>query len=108
MFYNHNQNGYTCSVPGIEQKTLVYGKKTLMVEFLLKKGSKLPRHSHPHEQTGYLVNGRIRLIIGSEEEEMTPGDSWCIPGGVEHGAEIIEDSVALEVFSPVREDYLPK
>ena len=107
MFYRHTQNGYTSSVPGIEQKTLVYGKKTLMVEFLLKQGSLLPKHSHPHEQTGYLVAGRIRLIIGSKEEEMAPGDSWCIPGGVEHGAEILEDSVAVEVFSPVREDYLP-
>ena len=38
---------------------------------------------------------------------MEPGDSWCIPGHVEHRAEIIEDSVAIEVFSPVREDYLP-
>ena len=37
-----------------------------------------------------------------------PGDSWCIGGDVEHGAEILEDSVAVEVFSPVREDYLPK
>ena len=108
MFYNHTQSGYTQAIPGIEQKTLVYGKKTLMVEFLLKKGSQLPQHSHPHEQTGYLVKGRIRLVVGSEEKEMMPGDSWCIPGGVEHGAKIIEDSIALEVFSPVREDYLPK
>ena len=52
--------------------------------------------------------GKIRLSIGAEEFEAQPGDSWCIPGGVEHGAEVIEDSVAIEVFSPVREDYLPK
>ena len=62
---------------------------------------------HPHEQTGYLVKGRIRLLIGNEEYEAQFGDSWCIPGGVEHGADILEDSVAIEVFSPVRDDYLP-
>ncbi len=107
MFQKHGKNGYTLAVPGIEQKTLVYGEKTLMTEFLLKKGSLLPRHAHPHEQTGYLVSGRIRLSIGNEENEMTPGDSWCIPSGAEHGAEILENSVAIEVFSPVREDYLP-
>ncbi len=78
-----------------------------MTEFLLAEGSTLPRHSHPHEQTGYLVKGRIRLAIGEEEREMCPGDSWCIPSGVEHGALSLEDSVALEVFCPVREDYLP-
>ena len=79
-----------------------------MTEFLLKKGSTLPQHAHPHEQTGYLVTGRIHLSIGSEQYDVQAGDSWCIPGEVEHGAEIIEDSIAIEVFSPVREDYLPQ
>ncbi len=92
---------------GIERKTLVCGTETLMTEFRLRKGAVLPRHSHPHEQTGYLVTGRIRLFIGSEEYETQAGDSWCIPGGVEHGADILEDSVAVEGFSPVRDDYVP-
>ena len=108
MFKKHSESGYSIPLEGIEQKTLVYGEKTLMTEFLLKEGSTLPLHAHPQEQTGYLVKGRIRLAIGKEEYEAQPGDSWCIPSGVEHGAEIIEDSVAIEVFSPVREDYLPK
>ena len=108
MFQKHSKNGYTAAIPGIEQKTLVYGERTLMTEFLLKKGIRLPKHSHPHEQIGYLVNGRIRLSIGPEEKDMMPGDSWCIPSDVEHGAEILEDSVAIDIFSPVREDYLPK
>ena len=64
--------------------------------------------AHPHEQTGYLVRGRLRLSIGTEQYEATAGDSWCIAGGVEHAADILEDSVAIEVFSPVREDYMPE
>ena len=108
MYQKHSEIGYTLAIPGISQKTLVYGERTLMTEFLMEKGSRLPMHSHPHEQTGYLVNGRIRLTIGPEEYDVMPGDSWCIPSGVEHGAEILEDSVGIEVFSPVREDYLPK
>lgn len=103
-----SEEGYKVAVEGIEQKTLVHGEKTLMTEFLLKKGSLLPLHSHPHEQTGYLVSGHIRLCVGDETFDVKPGDSWCVPGDVEHNAEIIEDSVAIEVFSPVREDYLPK
>jgi len=83
------------------------GKKTLMTEFRLCKGAVLPRHSHPHEQTGYLVKGRIRLFIGTGKYKAQGGDSWCIPGEVEHGADILEDSVAVEVFSPVRDDYVP-
>jgi quercetin dioxygenase-like cupin family protein len=107
MFDKRNDGGYLPALEGIERKTLVYGKNTLMTEFRLRKGAVLPRHSHSHEQTGYLVSGRMRLSIGAEETEIQPGDSWCIPGGVEHGAAILENSVAIEVFSPVRDDYLP-
>ena len=107
MFTAKSSTGYSTPLAGIRQKTLVYGEKTLMTEFRLDRGSVLPIHRHPHEQTGYLVKGRIRLHIGDEVFEVEPGDSWNIPGTVEHGADIIEDSVAVEVFSPVREDYLP-
>lgn len=108
MFQKQSSEGYIPALEGIERKTLVYGAKTLMTEFHLRKGAILPRHSHPHEQTGYLVTGRIRLSIGTDQYDATAGDSWCIPGGVEHGADILEDAVAVEVFSPVRDDYLPK
>jgi quercetin dioxygenase-like cupin family protein len=47
------------------------------------------------------------LYIGGEPHDVHPGDSWCIPGGVEHAADALENTVAVEVFSPVREDYLP-
>jgi len=48
------------------------------------------------------------LTIGTEVHGVAPGDSWCITGGVKHGAEIIEDAVAVEVFAPVRKEYLPE
>ena len=106
MFAKCSNNSYKQSLNGIEQKTLVHGDKTLMVEFRLQKGAILPLHSHHHEQIGYLVTGDIRLTIGTDIFDVMPGDSWCIPGGQQHGADIVEDSVAVEVFSPVREDYL--
>jgi len=108
MFTKQNREGYKSALQGIEQKTLVYGEKTLMTEFLLQKGSRLPAHSHLHEQTGYLVKGHMVLSVGKEKFDVYPGDSWCIPGGAEHCADIMEDSVALEIFAPVREDYLPE
>jgi len=106
MFEKRSDTGYHQVLDGIERKTLVHGDETLMTEFRLGQGAVLPRHAHPHEQTGYLLKGRIRLSIGTTEYEAQAGDSWCIPGGVEHGANILEDSVAIEVFAPVREDYL--
>ncbi len=107
MFNKSSKNGYSIPLEGIERKTLVYGEKTLMSEFRLKKGSIVPLHSHPHEQAGCLVSGKVKFIAGSEETICNPGDSWCIAGDKEHGAEALQDSVLVEVFSPVREDYLP-
>jgi quercetin dioxygenase-like cupin family protein len=107
MFYKKNETGYKVVMEGIRLKTLVYGEKTLLCEFRIERGKVLPSHSHPHEQTGYLVSGRMRFIIGDERFDVEPGDSWCIRGDVEHAAEAFEDSVGVEVFSPVREEYLP-
>ena len=53
------------------------------------------------------VHASASAPSGGETRDAGPGDRWCIPGGVEHGAGVLEDSVAVEVFSPVREDYLP-
>ncbi|MFH1523469.1 MAG: cupin domain-containing protein [Chloroflexota bacterium] len=71
MFYKSNSDGYKQVLAGIKLKTLVYGDKAPLTEFHLEQGSQLPAHSHPQEQTGYLVSGRIRLFIGDEKF------GWC-------------------------------
>jgi quercetin dioxygenase-like cupin family protein len=107
MFKKQDASGYIKALDKITRKTLVYGDKTLMTEFRLEQGAMLPKHKHPHEQTGYLVSGCMDLTIGGETHTVSPGDSWCIPGDTEHSAISRENSVAIEVFCPVREDYLP-
>jgi quercetin dioxygenase-like cupin family protein len=106
VFSEHNDEGYSAAAPGIVMKTLCHGGRTLLAEFRLDAGSALPSHAHPHEQTGYLVAGRLLLTIGEERREVGAGDAWCIPGGVVHCAEALEAAVAVEVFSPVRRDYV--
>jgi len=108
LFYKANQGGYKIVLPGIKLKTLVYGEKTLFTEFRMDAGSVLPRHAHIHEQTGYLIEGNIRLRIDEQVFEVEKGDCWSIPGNMEHSAEILKDSVAIEVFSPVRDEYIPR
>ena len=108
MFYKRDSSGYRQAVQGVYIKTLVHGEKTLLTEFKLEAGKMLPRHAHVEEQTGYLVSGSIELTIRDKTYTVEPGDSWCIPGNVEHGARVLSDSVAIEVFSPVRKDYLPR
>jgi quercetin dioxygenase-like cupin family protein len=106
MFGKKSENGYSKALDGIQVKTIVYGRETLMVEFVLEKDAALPEHAHVQEQTGYLVKGKMKLFIGNSSRVLSPGDSWTIPSNVRHRAQIIEDSLAVEVFSPCREDYL--
>lgn len=105
MFGTNSAEGYTEIFKGIRIKTIVSGDKTLMTEFVMDKGADLSEHSHVHEQTGYLVKGRIRLHIEGASMELGPRGSWCVPSNVKHRAEILEDSIAIEVFSPHREEY---
>jgi quercetin dioxygenase-like cupin family protein len=107
MFSKRSAEDYKDPLPGVKLKTVAFGDKTLMTEFLLARNATLPDHAHPYEQTGYLVSGHIIMKIADHTFDTLPGDSWCIPMNVIHGAQILEDSVAVEVFAPVREDYLP-
>lgn len=107
MINKFNDDSFKKVFDGVEIKTTVHGKQSLMTEFRLKAGSSLPSHSHvDFEQTGVLISGKMIICIGGEKTKINPGDSWCIGAGVEHSAEILEDAVAIEVFSYPREDYL--
>lgn len=106
MITKNTEDGYGPMADGITRQTLAYGDQTSMFRFRLDAGSRIPLHSHPHEQTGLMVSGRARFTIAGEVSEVGPGDSWCIAGGVEHALDVVDDSVIVEVFSPVREEYL--
>ena len=106
MFKSRHEGEFTPLIPGIQMKVVGHGEKTIAVLFLLEAGRTLPLHDHTYEQTGTLLMGRMRLTIGEETYQVTPGDAWTIPPNVPHKAEIEETSEVFEVFSPVREDYL--
>jgi quercetin dioxygenase-like cupin family protein len=106
MFSKRSDTDYRIARPGVNFRTLAVGERTHLTEFRLSKGSVIPEHQHPHEQTGYLVSGRMKFTIDGEVFATTPGDGWTIPGGTTHGVEVLEDCVVIEVFSPAREDYI--
>ncbi len=91
--------------PGVVRRTLNCGERTMLCEVELAKGSVVPLHTHPHEQIGYLASGRISFRIGDEERVLAAGDSWLVPGGAPHVVTTLEDSVAIDIFSPPREAY---
>jgi quercetin dioxygenase-like cupin family protein len=106
MFYKRDNTGYKRQLEGVHFKTLVHGSNTSLHEFKLDKGSIIPVHSHPHEQTGYLVSGKMNFVLKDKIIPVEPGDSWNIAGGEEHGVDVVDDCVVIEIFSPVREEYL--
>ncbi len=108
MFTKYNQINYKPTIPGVRMRPLVYEQKTIMCEFLLEHGHLLPLHNHLYEQTGYLISGKLRFHIGDEWYDTNPGDSWCIPENVFHEVYVEEDAHLVELFSPIRPDYLPQ
>ncbi len=72
----------------------------------LQPGSVVPLHSHPHEQVGVMLSGSGEFTIGGEKRTVRAGDCYQIPGGVGHTLVAHEETVALDVFYPPREDYL--
>ena len=103
---NQGEGARITMLEGVERRNLVTGNETMLCEFTLHKGSVLPLHQHPHEQTGYLLSGHLLFQIDGEDIEMKPGDSWSIHGSVNHMVTVIETSVVIETFTPVREDFI--
>jgi quercetin dioxygenase-like cupin family protein len=106
MYYQPDPSNFKQILPGILMKPLTFGDNSLICEFQLKQGSIIPAHQHPQEQTGYLISGRLRFSCTEGEFIAGPGSSWNFKGGMIHKAEVLEDTVAIEIFSPVRQDYL--
>ena len=90
---------------GLERQVLAFTPHVMLVRHLLKAGWKGARHSHPHDQLVYVVGGRLQFICGDTSFEVGPGDSFVVPGQVEHQAAALEDAEVLDVFVPFREDY---
>ncbi|MCA9999627.1 MAG: cupin domain-containing protein [Anaerolineales bacterium] len=91
--------------PGVNARTF-WGEKMLLAVVVLDPHAVVPMHSHPHEQCGTVIEGTMRLTIAGEARWLKPGDTYVIPGGVEHMAEAGEEAARiLDVFAPVREEY---
>lgn len=93
------------AAPGVHRRVLACGDGVMVVQFRIEQGAEVPAHSHPHEQVGHVVSGRMRFRIGDQERELGPGEGYSVPGGVTHGAFGITDVIAVDSFAPVREDY---
>jgi quercetin dioxygenase-like cupin family protein len=104
-FFSFNMITAKQLADGVELRA-VSGDKMTMTLFSLSEGAAIIEHFHPHEQIGTLLSGSMELTIGDEKKILTKGDLWVIPSNVMHKGRCLEGPAeALEIFSPVREDY---
>ena len=90
----------------ISQK-IVAGEREMLAQIYLKRGALVPMHSHESEQMTYILQGALRVVVnGGDEITVREGEVLHIPSGVPHQAEALEDTFELDVFSPVRQDWL--
>jgi len=87
-------------------RKLVTGEREMIAQIYLKRGCLVPMHSHESEQMTYILQGALKFLIGGEEITVREGEVLHIPSWVEHQAEALEDTFELDVFSPIRQDWL--
>lgn len=93
-------------LPGLIRRTLATSQALMICEFTFEPGVTIPLHTHPHEQVGYVVKGRVEMTIAGHTETLTAGDSYCAPSNVPHCALTLEPTIIIDTFNPPREDYL--
>jgi len=91
---------------GLSRQILGWDNQIMMVKVKFEKGVVASQHSHFHTQTTFCRSGKFEFTIDGEKHVIEPGDGLYIAPNLIHGAKCLEAGVVLDVFSPVREDFL--
>lgn len=106
MFVMNAEVPNTRVFEGMDRKILAHCPDLMTCEVRLAGGATVAAHAHPHQQVTYLVSGRLRATVGGETREIGPGDSLFMDKNVEHSILALADSLALDIFTPRRDDFL--
>ena len=87
-------------------RKIVSAERQMLVQVYLKRGAQVPEHRHDSEQLQYVLEGALRCVVGGEEIVVRAGEVLTIPAGVRHQAEALADTFALDMFCPVRAEWL--
>ena len=90
-------------------RQLITGERAMLAHVHLKKGCIVPKHSHENEQYTYIIDGKLRFWLGedgSETIDVGSGEVLHIPSNVPHKAIALEDTLDLDIFTPIRQDWL--
>jgi quercetin dioxygenase-like cupin family protein len=89
-------------------RKIVAGDREMLVQVYLKRGCLVPLHRHESEQMTYVLQGALRFVVDGEEITVREGEVLHIPAGVDHQAEALDDTFELDLFSPLRDEWLPR
>jgi len=89
-------------------RKVISGEREMMATVYLKQGAIVPEHKHESEQMTYILEGALKFDIDGRTITLRAGDVLCIPSWVAHKAEALEETVELDVFSPIRQDWIDK
>ena len=107
MFKNLNDIKQKELIPGYKV-SFIHSKNMTFAYWDIEKDSPLPEHSHPHEQVANLIEGKFELTVAGETKILEPGDVAIIPPDAKHSGKAITDCRIIDVFYPIREDYVEK
>jgi len=88
------------------ERRLITGDRTMITQIFLKKGGVVPEHHHENEQITYVVEGALKFFIEGQEIIVRAGEVLHIPSNVPHKAEVLEDTLDMDIFTPPRQDWL--
>jgi quercetin dioxygenase-like cupin family protein len=93
---------------GMKRKIMAYDDKLMVVKVQFDKGGVGTLHQHYHSQITHVESGKFEVEINGEKKILSAGDAFYIPPNVIHGAICLEAGVLIDVFSPMREDFIDK
>lgn len=106
MFVYNKESEITKCEPGVTRKVLTYSNELMMCEVTFETGARGMEHSHSHLQITYISEGSFEFTVGDETKRVSKGDSVYIPSDTIHGVLCLEAGVLVDVFNPMREDFI--
>ena len=103
--YNQDVEKISCG-EGIERKILAYTDELMCVENYFKEGAIGALHQHPHTQITYVVSGQFEFEIDGVKKVVNPGDTMLKKDGVIHGCVCLKEGILLDIFTPMRKDFV--
>lgn len=103
--FNENVKIENCG-PGVTRKILAYSKELMMVEMGFEKGAEGAIHHHPHLQVTYVAKGSFEFTVNGEMKIIKQGDSVYMSADDVHGVKALEEGILVDVFNPMREDFI--